>query len=105
MPEGMKPIPFEKAMDKAEEICRKNKIKVSKEWLKRLLREKTEDGKALRWFWSVPIPTGGRIGCMIVDKDGTFESLLLTALSKKPYVRKAGNIPVVHEENLRPPGG
>ena len=100
---SLKPISRAAAMDLAMEILSKKKLKFSKAHINRILREKTEDGTRLRWFWSVPVRTGCGDAFMIVDRDNTFGDMLMTALDQYPQTRSAGNVPVVSEENLLAP--
>jgi hypothetical protein len=101
---SLKPISRADAMELAMQILSEKKLKFSKAHINRILRDKTEDGTRLRWFWSVPVRTGGGDGLMIVDRDGTFGDMLMTALDQCPPTRRQGNVPVVSEENLLAPG-
>ena len=101
---SLKPISRAVALDLAMQVVSEKKLKISRSHINRILRDKTADGKRLRWFWSVPVRNGYGNGLMIVDRDGTFGDMLLTALDKCPPQRSRGNVPRVSEENLLAPG-
>lgn len=56
----------------------------------RILTARTDDGKALRYFWSVPMKVGRRGGRLIVDRHDDFEERFLKALELEPYERHHG---------------
>jgi hypothetical protein len=92
------------AVDRANEVLSSAKIKVPKAHLLRVLRQRNSNGEELAHFWSVPIQTGGGKGLCIVDR-GDFNEELLAAVKAQPPTRRAGNMPVLTPDNIRPPGG
>lgn len=96
------PVPFRVAIERAIAVCLKHGVATSKGHCLSLLKAKTEDNRALKYFYSVAVRAGrSGYGLMIVDV-GDFEQRVLQAHKLCPSKRNNW-MPVVTEDNINPP--
>jgi len=91
-----------RALDRASAICRMRHIDMTNADLSRLLKARTPDGKALRYFWSTRIRAPKGESLILIDR-GDFEQRLLYAIKNMPP-KIPHNVFSMEDDDMIPPG-